>query len=66
MKKIVYVFSDNCDHNNIVFEDADAIAEWIKADAEERGVDEDLSDYEYTIKLKAMTQEELNNLSEAE
>lgn len=65
-KKIVYVFSDNCDYNNIVFENADAIAEWIKADAESQGVDDDLSDFEYTIRLKAMTREEYDNLPEAE
>lgn len=65
-KILVYVFN-NGDYSNIVFTDSDAITAWINADTEFlKSDDPSTEDFEYTIKLAWMTQEEIDNLPEAE
>lgn len=65
-KKLVYLFTDG-NYSNVVFTDLDAITAWINADTESLKQDDPFTeDYEYTIKLAWMTQEEIDNLPEAE
>lgn len=65
-KKLVYLFTDG-NYSNVVFTDLDAITAWINADIEFlKSDDPSTEDYEYTIKLAWMTQEEIDNLPEAE
>lgn len=64
-KKTVFYFSDGADYSGVVFEYLSAIEEWIKADIEELS-DEELDEREYTINVGRMTQQEIDNLPEAE
>lgn len=64
-KKTVFLFSNNADYSGIVFENLDAMEEWIKGDIEDL-LDNELSELEYTINVRRMTQEEIDNLPEAE
>jgi len=63
-KKLVYIFSDNFDYQNIVFEDLSGITEWILNDDLENKSEEELEEYQYTISAKFMTQEEIDELEE--
>lgn len=63
----VYLFSCE-DYEDLVFTDLSGITEWIEADAE--GVTEESfsmpEDFEYTIKIAFLTQEEIDNASETD
>ena len=69
-KKLMVIFSDNVDvSNNVLGEYPDglgAVMEWIKADMEELKDNEEKEEAEFTITFKWMTQEEIDNLPEAE
>jgi hypothetical protein len=66
LKKLVYLFTDG-NYSNVVFQDLGGITAWIEADTETlKPEDPNTEDYEYTIKLGWMTQEEIDNLPEAE
>lgn len=62
-KKLYYKLSDGADVSGIVME-LSGVMEWIESDM--RGVpEEDLKEFEYTIQPVMMTEEEFNNLPEA-
>lgn len=64
-KKTVFLFSDGEDYSGLVFESLSAAEEWIKGDIEDLS-DDELGEREYTIHVGRMTQEEIDNLPEAE
>ena len=64
-KKLYFQFSDGADVSNVVMQ-LDGCLEWIKGDDLERKDEEDLSEIEYTIKPILLTDEEFENLTEAE
>jgi hypothetical protein len=61
-KKRVFLFSDG-NYSNVVFESVDAILEWIKADSDGALVGDE---FEYTIRISEMTQQQIDNLPEAD
>ena len=68
-KKLMVIFSDNADVSNIVLGEypngLSAVDEWIKNDIIELP-DHEKEEVEYTISFKWMTQEEIDNLPEAD
>lgn len=64
MKKKVFIFSDG-NYNNIVLESHEAVLEWIKADLDS-GFSAIGDEFEYTVVVSEMTEEEIANLPEAD
>lgn len=60
------MYSDG-NYSNVVFTDIDTVKDWIVADTEcLKQDDPSTEDYEYTIKIAWMTQEEIDNLPDDE
>ena len=64
-KKLFFQFSDGADISKVVMQ-LDACLEWIKSDELEKKDENELSEIQYTITPVLMTDEEYENLPEAE
>lgn len=64
------IFSDNADVSNVVLGEypggLTAVTEWIETDMSDLLDNDEKQEVEYTITFKWMTQEEIDNLHEAE
>lgn len=61
--KVFYIKTDDSAPSSIIQDDLEAVFEWIRADFEGQDTEQE---YEYTIGIMYMTNDELTNLLEAD